>query len=311
MTVYDIITDRIVSLLESGTVPWRKPWNTQAGCPKNLVSKREYRGINVFLLHCLGYELPYFLTYRQAKKRGGHVRQGERGCPVVFWKCDWRPKPADGDDEERAGATVPLLRYYTVFNVAQCEGIEYPLPSRVEREHTPVTAAENIVQGMPHAPHVEHGSRQACYVPSLDSVRMPRPEVFESGEAYYATLFHELTHSTGHSSRLDRKVDTVLAPFDSTDYSREELVAEMGAAFLCAEAGIADARIDQSAAYIEGWLRRLRSDKRLVVVAAAQAQKAADFILARVQPWSGQRVTPVAWRWATCVLALTSRSVRE
>ena len=129
MRVYEIITERIIGLLQSGTVPWRRPWNAQAGCPKNLASKREYRGINVFLLHCLGYESPYFLTYRQAAERGGYVRQGEKGCPVVFWKWDWKPKSKDGTstkDSEAAVKTIPVLRYYTVFNVAQCEGVKSP-----------------------------------------------------------------------------------------------------------------------------------------------------------------------------------------
>lgn len=270
---YDVITDRVIEKLEAGTVPWTKPWHGSAGMPKNLVSKKQYRGINVFLLHCLGYESPYFLTYKQATKLGGHVRKGEKGCPVVFWK--WLIKSDEDGTEHR----LPLLRYYTVFNVCQCDGIEAPALDVPEREHNPIEAAEQITNQMQNRPEVRHGHTGASYSPSEDLVRMPRPEVFDAGERYHATLFHELTHSTGHASRLDRNLDTALAPFGSPDYSREELVAEMGAAFLCGESGILDTNIEQSAAYIDGWLRKLKNDRKLVVTAAAQAQKAADFIL--------------------------------
>lgn len=277
MNPYDIITERIVAQLEAGTVPWRKPWNGTAGMPKNLKSGKDYRGINVFLLHSLGYESPYFLTFKQAKDRGGHVSKGEKGCPVVFWKLL---------DVDEAGETittrrVPMLRYYTVFNAAQCEGINAPTIDVPERKHEPVQAAQATVEAMPHPPGIVHGYTGAAYSPRTDIVRMPKPGRFESSEAYYKTLFHELTHSTGHSSRLDRNVDLKLAAFGSPDYSREELVAEMGAAFLCGDAGILDAQIEQSAAYIAGWLKALRNDRKLVVTAAAQAQKATDFILNR------------------------------
>ena len=277
MSPYDIITERIVAQLEAGTVPWRKPWNGKAGMPKNLKSGKEYRGINVFLLHSLGYESPYFLTFRQAKERGGSVSRGEKGCPVVFWKL----LEVDETGDETTTKRVPMLRYYTVFNVAQCEGINAPTLDVPERRHEPVQAAQATVEAMPKRPGIVHGYTGAAYSPRTDIVRMPKPGRFESSEAYYKTLFHELTHSTGHSSRLDRNVDLKLAAFGSSDYSREELVAEMGAAFLCGETGILDAQIEQSAAYIAGWLKALKNDRKLVVTAAAQAQKAADFILNR------------------------------
>lgn len=279
--VYDVITDRIVAMLESGTVPWHKPWKGASGFPRNLVSKKPYRGINVFMLLSLGYESPYFLTFNQAKKLGGCVRKGEKGTPVIFWK---RLSFTDEDDDgQEISKAVPMLRYYTVFNVAQVDGIDEKLPEGAkveEREHDPIAAAETIVKNMPNAPAIQSGTR-ACYMPTSDIVEMPRPEVFESGEAYYSAMFHELTHSTGHTKRLDRKLDEKLAAFGSPDYSREELVAEMGAAFLCGEAGVVEATIEQSAAYVQGWLKALKDDRKLVVVAAAQAQKAADFILNR------------------------------
>ena len=276
--VYDVITDRIVAQLEAGTVPWRKPWNGQAGMPKNLVSSKEYRGINPFMLHCLGYESPYFLTFKQAKKLDGHVRKGEKGCPVVFWKT-WHVEHTENG--EKTAQKRFVLRYYTVFNVAQCEGVEAPTIAVPEREHEPLQAAEALVGAMPTPPGIVRGYVSAAYSPRTDIVRMPKPERFETAEAFYSTLFHELTHSTGHTSRLDRKGITETVEYGSRTYSQEELVAEMGSAFLCGETGILDTRIDQSAAYIDGWLRSLRNDRKLVVTAAAQAQKAADYILNR------------------------------
>jgi antirestriction protein ArdC len=279
---YDAITDRIIAKLEEGVVPWCKPWYGKAGMPRNLVSHREYRGINVFLLHCLAYESPYFLTFNQARNLGGHVRRGEKGCPVVFWKLlDVSEETDDLGRKIYKVKQIPILRYYTVFNVAQCEGIEAPSLNVPEREHSPIEAAESIVRGMHDAPGIRHGHTAASYCPADDVVRMPRPEVFNDGERYYSTLFHELTHSTGHSLRLDRKLYSNLAPFGSHDYSQEELVAEMGATLLCGEAGILETNIDQSAAYIDGWLHSLKNDRKLVVMAAAQAQKATDYILGR------------------------------
>jgi antirestriction protein ArdC len=280
--VYSIITDRLIALLEKGTVPWHKPWSTNAGdcLPRNLVSRKAYRGVNVFLLHAMAYGNPYWLTFKQAQELGGNVKRGEKASPVVFWK--WLD--LDEQDEKGKPKRVPMLRYYSVFNVSQCDGIQTPLPEGKQREHTPIETAEKIVADMPKRPTVEHGGNRACYSPALDRVEMPHAQAFKNGEDYYSTLFHELTHSTGHESRLNRKgvagSEGEWAAFGSTPYAREELVAEMGAAFLCGQAGIVERTLDNSASYLAGWLERLRNDNKLVVLAAAQAQKAADFILA-------------------------------
>lgn len=280
--IYALVTDRIMMALENGTVPWKKPWAT--GLPRNLVSGRHYRGMNVLLLS-LGqpFQSPYWLTFKQALDLGGHVRKGERGSIVTFWKFH----EVREEQSEDGGPVVtvrerpaPLLRYYTVFNAEQVEGIEVPTPET--RDHPPherIERCEAILSAMPNAPEVLRDPNKAAYSPVYDTVTIPHLEQFDSAESYYGTLFHELVHSTGHASRLDRPTLGTPAPFGSEDYSREELVAEMGAAFLAAEAGIFPPLVDNQAAYIRGWLSVLKGDKRMIPVAAAQAQRAADFIL--------------------------------
>lgn len=274
MDVYTIITNRITDLLEKGTVPWRKPWNAQSNMPKNLVSKKEYRGVNIFLLACQEYSSPYWLTYKQATERGGFVKQGEKSTPVIFWK--WLDK-----DESVSGGKVPLLRYYSVFNVEQTEGVTAPEPEEVHKTVDTIPDVAEIVANMPLRPELKFGGNRAFYSPTLDYVQLPHLSIFVTPEEYYSTLFHEYVHATGHEKRLARK--SILEPsyFGSHEYSKEELVAEMGAAFLCGHAGIENSTIENSAAYIKGWLKALKNDKTLLVHAAGQAQKAADYILNR------------------------------
>jgi antirestriction protein ArdC len=274
---YELITERIIGLLEKGVVPWRKPWQAQTGMPRNLISGQPYRGINVFLLHAMHYESPHWLTYKQALDRGGHVRKGEKACPVVFWKS-WEKE----DKETGAKEKIPMLRIYHVFNVAQCDELKkVPASAPVIAKPTMTShaEAEAILAAMPQRPEIKHGLAKAFYAPSSDCVGMPNRERFETANAYYQTLFHELTHSTGHASRLNRPTLTESAGFGSQPYCKEELIAEMGAAFLCGKANIGEAIVENSAAYIHGWLRQLKQDKKLIVQTAAQAQKAADFIL--------------------------------
>lgn len=276
-TVYDLITDRILTQLEQGVVPWRKPWGAAQDMPRNLASGRDYRGINVFLLACQGFSSPFWMTFKQAKALGGCVRKGSKGTPVVFWK--WLEK-----EEEETGKTkrFPMLRYYTVFNIEQVDGIpakKIPALEGTRADVDPIAEAEAIVEGMPQRPEIRTAGSSAFYMPSADSITMPARDLFHSGAEYYATLFHELTHATGHESRLGRVEKWT--GFGSDPYAREELVAEMGAAFLMGSAGLVDATIANSAAYIANWLERLKSDRKLVVIAAAQAQRAADFILRR------------------------------
>ena len=286
-TVYDLITERIVEKLQQGTIPWQKPWNSAAGLPRNLSSQKAYRGINVWMLGSAGYSSPYWLTFKQAKEIGGYVRKGEQGFPVVFWKwLDGVEKLEEREESRTATRRVPLARLYYVFNVQQCE-----LPARLQpflqiEPESPdpqpqIAACEQILAHMPNRPPIEHTEARAYYTAVWDTVNMPMRGLFPKAEHYYSVLFHELTHSTGHWQRLYRQTLTDLCPFGSTNYSKEELVAEMGAAFLCGVAGIANETVDNSAAYIQSWLTKLQNDTRLIILAAAQAQKAADYIVGK------------------------------
>ena len=271
--VYEQITERIITLLAQGTVPWQKPWKARTGLPRNFVSQKPYRGINVFLLLAMSYESPFWLTFRQALQLGGAVRRGEKSCPVVFWKQTTIEDKESGEPQK-----IPLLRYYHVFNVAQCDGLKTGTGPVAEPVNG-ILKPDEIVAHMPQRPEIKHGMARAFYSPHEDCVGLPVRERFDRAEGYYATLFHELVHATGHESRLNRVTLTEKAGFGSNPYCKEELIAEMGAAFLCGQAEIAERTIDNSAAYLNGWLEQLRNDKTLIVQAAAQAQKAADFIL--------------------------------
>lgn len=278
MDVYQIVTEKIVNLLEQGTIPWRKPWSTSQGMPKNLISKKEYRGINLFLLGCQQYSSPYWLTYKQATEKQGHIRKGEKSSLVVFWKMLDRNGLADGVDSSISGK-LPLLRYYNLFNLEQCEGVESPTQEVQTYQFNPIEKAEQIVSEMKDRPEISYGSNKASYMPISDRVRMPNETQFEKSEEFYSVLFHELGHSTGHKSRLSRKEVMERNEFGSESYGAEELVAELTSSMLCSVAGISNQTIDLAASYIDGWLSVIKKDKRMIIMAAAQAQKAADYIL--------------------------------
>lgn len=283
--VYEIITDRIVSLLDKGTIPWKRPWRTTV--PKNLISDKEYRGVNVLLLGASPYPSPYWLTFNQAKSLKGSVKKGEKGCPVIFWKV------GEEEDENGKRAKSFLLRYYTVFNVMQTEGIEIPkleVPKKVE----PIAACEEVISSFFMPPRIEFGGNRAFYSPAEDRVVVPCREQFSTVEEFYSTIFHELAHSTGAEHRLARKALLDHAGFASHAYSFEELVAECASAFLAAEAGISTSTIENSASYIAHWSKVLRSEPRWIVNASAQAAKAADMILGRANGTTEESATQAA-----------------
>ena len=273
---YEVIADRVLDMLEQGVAPWRRPWVTLR--PQSVHGHR-YRGINALLLGLADYADPRWITYRQTMNLVGHVRRGERGVGIIFWR--WIERD---DDEGEDSRRFPLARLYTVFNVEQCEGLE--LPPIIPPAATPVTtiaAAEAIVEKyleetanplrLQHSP-----AAAAAYTPGLDEIRMPPRGQFERTDAYYATLFHELGYSTGHESRLNRSQQH---SFGTHDYGREELVAEFCASYLCAEAEISPEQESRSAAYLDSWIATIKADRRIVLQAASSAQRAADFVLLR------------------------------
>jgi len=273
MNVYEIITGRIIEKLEGGTAPWCKPW-TGGEMPRNLITEKVYRGINLFLLNMQNFTSPYWLTFNQCKEKGGVIKAGQKATPIVYWNIKEYEDEETGDKKK-----APLLRYYNVFNSEQCEGLNTRALEKAAREFNPIDECIAVVNYMPNAPRIQHEQPKAFYVPSMDYVNMPHPESFCGDEEYYSVLFHELTHSTGHISRLNRAGITKHNGFGTPDYGKEELIAEMGAAFLCGFAGIENRTIDNSAAYSQGWIKAIKEDKKIVITAAAAAQKAVDFIL--------------------------------
>jgi len=267
--VYQEITDRVIAQLEAGVTPWIKPWQAGAvgsafGVPTNYVTGRAYRGVNVLLLMCSGYPDQRWLTFNQVVAAGGSVK-GEHGTQVVLFK-PYEVRDAKRDD----GATkmIPLIRSFTVFNIAQVKGLEVA-PVAEPATITYTEAASLLAQAK-----VVHGGARACYIPSVDRIHLPELVAFESEAAYWGTALHELTHWSGHDSRLNRLEK--LARYGDDSYAREELVAELGAAFLCAQVGIGYA--SRHADYIGHWLKVLKGDKKAIVNAASLAQAACDFI---------------------------------
>lgn len=294
--LYAEVTDRVIAAIDEGTVPWRRPWTALSGIPaRSLATGKPYRGINWMLTSMAGYESPWWLTYKQAAERGAQVRQGEHGTPVFLWKTAKirLNTPEKRDRAKRDGLKIRtdhlgeyaehfMARAYTVFNASQIDGLDPMLTPIGLVDEQPswsvLERCERIVSGYENGPTILEGGPRACYTPSTDQVRMPDRGRFQNATDWYASLYHELAHSTGHSSRLDR------LPTKATDhrgYAREELVAELAAAMLCAAAQIDSAPLTgRHAAYLDHWRKALSEDTRLLVIAAQRAQHAADHILA-------------------------------
>jgi antirestriction protein ArdC len=285
-SIYQTVTDRIIASLKAGVIPWEKPWKTPryAGSPfpRNFYTGKPYRGINVLLLWSSEFNSPFWITFKQVQALKGNVRKGEHGTPIIFYKQ--LPERATKDEESTGeDERVPfVLCHYTVFNAEQCDGLTLPEISQpaVAPEIGENELCESIVIGWENRPALCLDSLTECrayYRPTTDSVHMPARFRFVGAPHYYSTLFHELVHSTGHENRLHRIFGD---RFGDELYSKEELVAEMGAAFLCAIAGIANKQTDRNTtAYIQNWIARLEEDNRLIVHAAANAQRAVDMIL--------------------------------
>ena len=278
-SAYDRVTERMLELLENGVCPWRRPWNRVGGRPRNFVSDRPYSGVNWFLLEAMAFDLPWFMTFNQVKAKGGKIIKGSKGIPVVYWGTFEREnKEGDGEGETRK---IPFLKAYVVFNACHVEGVKFPeLPEVEPLDFSPIDAAERVIEGWKDGPEIVHGYRHACYIPATDEIQLPPKSRFSSCQEYYATLFHEFGHSCGAKHRLDRNLEGTIG---DADYSREELIAEMTSAFLCAHCGIDNSVIENSAAYLQGWISALKGDSKLVVTAASHAQKAANLILGQTE----------------------------
>lgn len=276
--IYQTITDRFVEQLKKGTVPWQQPWTS---CVQNIVSRKPYRGINAFTLGMTDRTSPFWLTFKQALDLGGNVRKGEKSLPVIYYKI-LEKRDAAGNvmvREDGRPARTPFVRWANVFNVDQTEGIEAPVISTALSPAQPLEKAAVIVANAKICP-IHHAGFAAVYSPTDDVIRLPAPTTFRSQEDYYQTLFHEMTHATGHGSRLDREGITQPVKFGSERYSKEELIAELGAAFLSNEAGtLNQVQFDNSAAYLNSWIQKLENDPRMIVSAASHAQRSTDFVL--------------------------------
>jgi len=274
---YQEITDKICSRLEAGKIPWKKPWHGEADCPTSIASGKPYKGINRIVLMCnFEYESPFYLTYNEAQRRGGYVRCGERGHIIYFWK--WITVKDDRAGKEKS---IPFIKIDYVYNLEQTENVIFNHPKVNHNSFVPIKHAQEIVSNWKDGPTISHHGDTAFYTQHLDQVTVPKPENFDTGEFYYQSVFHELTHSTGHSKRLNRFVsDKSLGSYGSEDYSREELVAELGAAFLCSECMIDNSILEEnSVAYIQSWLKAFRDDPKMIAWAATRAQKSTSYIL--------------------------------
>jgi len=268
--VAEIISEKVLEMLNKGIVPWKKTWVGNE--PKNLASKKDYRGINWFMLNAeklyKGYKSNTWATFKQIQGAGGMVKKGEKAFPVVYWNF------IEVDDEKNVGKTkkIPFLRFFNVFNLDQTT-----IEEKVEENskvNNPIKEAELVVNHK-NACSVKFGSSSASYSPSFDEIHMPAIEQFVGSEEFYTTYFHEIIHSTGHENRLNRSIKN---GFNSEAYGKEELVAEMGAAMLCDHCGI-KSTVENSVAYLAGWSKKIKEDANFLIVAMGKAQKAFDYVL--------------------------------
>ncbi len=277
MDIYAEVTDRIITALEQGTVPWHKPWvGGSSGCISYSTGK-PYSLLNHILLGGVSGE---YITFKQCTLAGGHARKGEKSKMVVFWK------PFETENEETGEVEQHFfLRYYNVFHLSQCEGVSprWAVSVAPASNLQPDVQADTLIKDYIDRSGVKltvTASDRAFYRPSTDEVVIPQLSQYQKVEEYYSTAFHELTHSTGHHSRLNRISD--VAAFGSHEYSREELCAELGAAFLVNHCGLeTESSFNNSAAYIAGWLKALKDDKRLIVSAAGAAERAVSLVLGK------------------------------
>lgn len=289
--VYLKVTERIISLLEKGVIPWRKTWNTY-GLAKNYTTGHVYTGINMILMNNTEHPIPYFMTFNQVKAKNGKIKKGAKAEFVVYFNVVFKDDQNQTVEREEAeklqkkGKEIKVqryLKYFNVFNIGDVEGIEFEFPEIKFQQNEKIDKCERIIQNMPNRPEIiAEDANRAYYNPVHDYVNLPAIEQFESAEHFYATFFHELAHSTGHESRLARPAIITPNEFGSKAYSEEELTAEIAASFLCAQVGIDyDDIMQNTAAYLQGWLNVIKKDKLFIFKTAAAAQKATDYMLGK------------------------------
>ena len=276
VNVYEMVTERFIEELEKGNIPWQKPWSGVRTGAFNRVSKKAYSILNQMMLKHTGE----YATFKQWSELGGKVKKGEKSEIVVFWKI--MQKTETNSDGEQVTKAIPLLRYYNVFHISQVEGVE-PLENAELQEIEPIEEADNIIKSYVNREGIifeEKLSDEAFYSPSRDTVVVPMKEQYKEINEYYSTTFHELTHSTGHKSRLDRLETGVKASFGSDEYSKEELVAEIGSASILNMLGIETPKtFKNSTAYIQSWIKVLKDDVKFIVSASSKAEKAVNYII--------------------------------
>lgn len=277
--VYQMVTDRVIEQMQQGIIPWHRPWTGAADGAMNYVTRRPYSLLNQLLLGRDGE----WLTWKQIQDCGGKLKKGAKAGMVVYYgKFVAKEEKADGTVEEKE---IPVLKYYNVFHLSDCTGIESKIENDVHTTTRPIDAAEDIINGYlssEDAPrfHNDQPSNRAYYAPSTDTVVVPMISQYKIAEEYYSTTFHELTHSTMKESRCNRRAENERAALGSENYSREELVAELGAAMLCTVSGLDnDKAFKNSVAYLQGWLKALKNDNKMMVWAASRAEKAARYIM--------------------------------
>ncbi|REG78504.1 ArdC family protein [Algoriphagus antarcticus] len=282
----ETVTNEIIEGIQNENLTWEQVWNPK-NAPKNYASDRPYLGFNALWLgwvtNSKKFNTPYFLTYKQAKQLGGNVKKNEKGNKVVFWKISKFVKGKstnnEGENEDVFGRKfTPFI--WTVFNIDQIEGVDFSIEESEERVFSPIETCESIISGYADCPNIVHEGNEAFYSPVNDFINMPDKEAFKGDEQFYSILFHEMIHSTGHENRLGRFAErSDLVGFGSIEYSKEELIAEMGASYLNAFAGIKDANFKNSLAYMKGWLKPLQDDPKMLIYAAQKAHQAANYIL--------------------------------
>lgn len=291
LDIYQQVTNQIIEQLEKGTIPWRKPWNTPYnGFAANFVTRKEYRGINWFMLNLLStYEVPYYLTWSQIQNLGGTVKKGAKAEIIFYFNQYYKNANGNRISEEQMKKAqdaneeiqyISFLKKHHVFNITCTEGIEWKMPLSSNQKNNPIKVCEELIDAMEEVPIIQYGKEfKAYYNSSEDIINMPQLDLFEDSNAFYLVLLHELVHWTGHLHRLCR-LGIISNIRYKQFYAEEELVAELGASMLAAIAGINQVRqIENSAAYIKSWLDALKKDKKFIFKIAPKAQAAVDYIL--------------------------------